>query len=96
MESIIIYNYLQPINIEAGEETFNRAFKKSTIMRSEVMPGASDNYMTLKAPKKGDILIKKAAVIPLLPSLPLNWGNGTNKGLIQEKQICGWRQIAHS
>lgn len=64
-------------------------------MRSEVMPGASDNYMTLKAPKKGDILIKKAAVIPLLPSLPLNWGNGTNKGLIQEKQICGWHHKQH-
>ena len=44
--------------------------------------------MTLKGPQKGDIL-KKAEEIPLLPSLPLNWGNGTNKGLIQAKLIWG-------
>jgi len=45
--------------------------------------------MTLKGPQKGDILLKKAEEIPLLPSLPLNWGNGTNKGLIQAKLIWG-------
>lgn len=32
LESMIIYNYLEVINIEAGEEAFNRAFQ-STIIR---------------------------------------------------------------
>lgn len=43
--------------------------------------------MTLKGPQKGDILLKNAEEIPHLPSLPLNWGNGTNKGLMQAKLI---------
>jgi len=31
---------LEAINIEAGEEAFNRSFKKGTIMGSEIMLGA--------------------------------------------------------
>lgn len=29
LESMIIYNYLEAINIEAGDEAFNRAFQNT-------------------------------------------------------------------
>lgn len=43
---------------------------------------SKDKYTTLNAPKKWNIGMRKAAeVCPLLPSLPLNSGHGTNNGL---------------
>lgn len=46
--------------------------------------------MTLKAPKKWDILMRKAVEIPLLPSLPLNSGNGTNNGFSNTRKADLW------